>query len=285
MLLGVPCTGAATVRIGARDCASERPGRATSRSRAGDQHGGAPARDCTRARPLRATSRHGSGVEQGGAPVKNSTHAQSVRGSTRPPILAQLDRVPARTHRARHRAVALLLVTLAAACSADDPLDSDLLASLATEQGDAKGDTWTGTWNWDFDLVACDCPLTGAASGNFDPCTVTPLSTLGGDGSAIALQGDGFLVFESPNAQLSGAVNADGSFDLAAVFTLTSLIGQAAFYMRMDGEFEGGFDKDSGTDNATMSARVRQRVVETVELQIDCRSEWRATASRTSTDP
>lgn len=166
-------------------------------------------------------------------------------------------------------AFASLLASLLAACdtSTTDPLDVDLLAELAKSVGDASGGARTGTWTITAEERECSC------DDELGTALCIP-SQLAGIALAIdVVEGGGFLLMRGPltgptsgiSYEPSGAVNADGTFDLGYVEVALSLAAEVITVARMDGEF--------AADDLSFTATLRARASGTLgEIDWSCQT-------------
>ena len=94
------------------------------------------------------------------------------------------------------------------------------------------------------------------------------VSALASAGGQVSLsQTDGFLLVTEDMGllSLSGAIEATGAFDVAAIHGFASALGEVALYARLTGEFTGA-DRFTGT--------VQTRALGEVDGDdIDCRTE------------
>lgn len=142
--------------------------------------------------------------------------------------------------RAASRAAAL--ATFASACSHEpppDPLDPQTLMDIARAGGDAEGEDLSGRYAVVADSTDCDCP----ESAGLDLCAPEFAVLAGLTGPILVTQTGGYLTWvpEGGGALgMSGAVGRDGSFELAAIYDLGTLLSEGGVYARLDGEFGAG---------------------------------------------
>lgn len=152
-----------------------------------------------------------------------------------------------------------------------DPLDPEQIQDVAKDEGDAQGSDRSGTYKISVGMVPeCDCPVLM----EMDLCS-NALTTLTTTGGAVSLsQTDGFLLLseEMGLLSMSGALAADGGFDIAGVYAFANVLGKVGLYVRLDGEFTGD-DRFTGT--------LRSRALGEVEDDpVDCRTEVPVTGMR-----
>lgn len=157
--------------------------------------------------------------------------------------------------------LALIALTLGA-CPEDqptDPLDPATIAAVAEAEGDARGTAFGGPYILASTQRACDCPR----GAELDPCTALP----GLDGLADVTHVDGYLTLVPVSGLvtfgMSGAVDRDGGFALAAISGIDSLISSGSIYARLDGEFAG----------KSFTAELTYRLLGTIgDDALDCRA-------------
>lgn len=120
-----------------------------------------------------------------------------------------------------------------------DPLDPELIREISMAQGSALGDPHSGAWQFVFELDSCDCP---SVEVDAQPVELCALASFAGQGFEIDLiEGGGVLAIPSgPDASfgvLSGAIEADGGFSVAARHDASTLAGPLESLARMDGQF------------------------------------------------
>jgi hypothetical protein len=154
-----------------------------------------------------------------------------------------------------------------------DPLDPVVLDELAGQRGDAVGTDWSGDYACTLELVSCGCPVLEIEENgmpiDYDPCTLVDVDMGGGEVLVPLLQTDGIVVLTLPDlGQLTGPIDADGSFSAAARLVLDSVLLEHELLTRADGELY----EDRG--DAALSGRLRQRFLATVgEQRVDCVAE------------
>jgi hypothetical protein len=132
----------------------------------------------------------------------------------------------------------LLLALSLGACPAEqptDPLDPAVIAELAEAEGDAEGSGFDGQYIVSSAQRSCECER----GADINPCaTFTGL-----DGPVDVTHIGGYLTVVPIGGTfyfgLSGGVDRDGSFVLAAISDLGSLVSASSIYMRLDGSIEG----------------------------------------------
>lgn len=168
--------------------------------------------------------------------------------------------------------VALLVGGLLACAEqpAGDWLDEAVLLELAAEQGSASGSSWSGSYALELGTTSCDCPSVALEGETIELCSLVELAT----GELELSHADGFVVAPFGEGMLSGPVEADGSFALASVQDVSTLLGPTKLLARIEGTLglvEGG---------ATLRGEAGQRLVgELAGDAIDCR--WLGTVDAT----
>lgn len=137
-------------------------------------------------------------------------------------------------------AIRPLTLLALAACPQDqplDPLDPAVLADIAEAGGDAEGGALSGRYAVVAAPATCDCP----ARAGIDPCGPEFAVLLGLTGAVDVTQVDGYLTWMPVAGDIalgmSGAVDHDGAFALAALYDLGSLLSTGDLHARMDGAF------------------------------------------------
>ncbi|KIG12317.1 hypothetical protein DB30_01585 [Enhygromyxa salina] len=135
----------------------------------------------------------------------------------------------------------MLLALALAGCGGDqgesDPLDPELIRELSMARGSASANTHGGAWLLTFEVDTCDCPSVELDAEPLDLCA---LASFAGQGFVVGLvESGGVLAIPSdPNASfgvLTGAIEADGAFDVAARHDASTLVGPLELLARMDG--------------------------------------------------
>ena len=161
---------------------------------------------------------------------------------------------------------------VACAAAPTDPLDPAEINDVARAQGDAAGSMRSGDYFLKLLTTPdCDCPTLY----NVDLCRddLNALATTGGgvhlshtDGALLLTEDRGLLT-------LSGAIAANGDFDLAAIQGFGSVLGDLALYIRLTGRFTGP---------TQLTGTIQSRALGTVDGQdIDCRTEADLSGVRT----
>ncbi len=155
------------------------------------------------------------------------------------------------------------------------PLDRETVAALARTQGDAQGTSHTGNWEVRFEVTSCSCPANTMVC--IDPALQDVLA-----GYARLIEGDGLLVVSAsesemfglgPFAELSGPIDADGTFSVGSVGAGFGLLVELLTIARLDGSFDG--------DDA-FTGVFAQRIEGTLdETKLDCATELQLDATRT----
>lgn len=146
----------------------------------------------------------------------------------------------------------------------EDPLAPEAIDDAAKAEGDAAGSDRSGRYLITLTRAPdCDCPTVY----EMDLCrtNVNALATAGGE--VTLTQTDGYLLLTEDMGllTLSGALDATGEFDIAAIHGFGSVLGEVALYMRLVGEF---------TDTTSFTGTVQSRALGEFDgQQIDCRTE------------
>lgn len=173
---------------------------------------------------------------------------------------------PAKVTRPRSRQPAYLLSLLLACSTSEpaDPLDPEVIKEASEAEGNAKGVDYTGRYEIRVDATAaCDCP----AIAGMDLCD-NELTTLASTGGSVTItQNDGFLLLaeDAQLLNLTGAVNSDGSFDLAGIYAFGGVVGELSVYIHLIGSFS-----DPTRFSATLHSRADG---EYNGDPVDCRTE------------
>lgn len=153
-----------------------------------------------------------------------------------------------------------------------DPLDPAEIDDAARAEGDAAGTMYSGGYLIKLTSVPdCDCP----SIFNMDLCRadINALVTRGGNVHLSHADGTLLLTEDRGLLTLSGAIEADGAFDLAAIQGFGSVLGDLALYIRLTGRFSGP---------AGFTGTVQSRALGTVDGQdVDCRTEADLSGVRT----
>ncbi len=145
-----------------------------------------------------------------------------------------------------------------------DPLDPAEIDDVAKAQGDAAGTDRSGNYFLKLTGAAeCDCPTVY----QMDLCKADVNGLATGGGGIGLQQTDGNLLLTEDRGllTLTGAIEADGSFDIAAIQAFGSVLGNVALYVRLTGRFDGptGF-----------TGEVQSRALGTFDGDdIDCRTD------------
>lgn len=161
-----------------------------------------------------------------------------------------------------------------AGCKDDelDPLSKEAIDDVADDQGSGEGTDWTGTYQTEFELIDCDCPALELEENgmpvSFEICDAVDFSPEDGETPAEVVQTNGQMTMTLDDVgQMSGPVDADGSFTVASRINLDSLLFDNEFLGRIDGEFS----KTDGTRG--FEAVYAQRLVASLPGQeVDCRA-------------
>lgn len=179
-------------------------------------------------------------------------------------------RAPAPLARRTAAALACLALLVLGACPEDQPpddLDPEVVADVARAGGDAEGDAWSGEYDLQSEPGACDCPT----RMGFDLCAL--FDVFGATGRVTHAEGYLTLVsLSSASFGLSGAVDRDGSFELAAIYGLDSLLSSGSVYARMPGAF---------ADERSFTGELRYRLLgELPGGPVDCRAAFSVAGQR-----
>jgi hypothetical protein len=164
----------------------------------------------------------------------------------------------------------VLLVLSLGACPAEqstDPLDPATIAALAEAEGDAEGADFDGQYIVSSTQQSCECRQ-GA-----DP---NPCAALAGlDGLVDITHIGGYLTLVPIGStfmfDLSGGVDGDGSFALAAISGIDSLVSSGSIYLRLDGSIEG----------LELAGELAYRLLGTLgDTALDCRATYTVTGFR-----
>lgn len=156
------------------------------------------------------------------------------------------------------------------------PLDRETVAALARTRGDAQGTSHTGNWAVRFEVTSCTCPADTMVC--IDPALQEILT-----GYPRLIEGDGLLVVSAFDsglfgatvvpAELSGPIDADGTFSVGSVGAGFGLLVELLTIARLDGSFDG--------DDA-FTGVFAQRIEGTLaEAKLDCTIELQYDATRT----
>ncbi len=158
----------------------------------------------------------------------------------------------------------LLVPLLACAQSEPDVLDPEVIQEAAEAEGDAQGSDYSGTYLVSTDASsACDCPTVAG----MDLCDneLTSLAAVGGVVDLVQTDGTLILSEDAELLTLSGALDADGSFDLGGVYGFSSVVGEVSVYIHLIGGF---------TDEDRFTGALHSRAVGTYDGDdIDCRTQ------------
>ena len=177
-------------------------------------------------------------------------------------------------HVPKARWLALLLMACAPAAPTD-PLDPAEINEVAKSEGDATGSDRSGGYLVKLTTTPdCDCPTIY----DMDLCS-NNVSSLASTGGRVSLsQTDGFLLITEDMGllTLSGAIDASGEFDVAAIHGFASALGEVALYVRMTGIFD---------DAGDFTGEVQSRALGEFDGdEVDCRTEARLSGVRTPAD-
>lgn len=136
------------------------------------------------------------------------------------------------------RARPALLALVLGACPDEqptDPLDPATIAALAEAEGDAEGSSFDGQYVMSSTQRECEC----RQGDDMNRCSavsgldgLVEVTHLGGYLTLVPL-GGGFTF------GMSGGVDGDGTFVLAAIAGIDSLFSTGSIYLRLDGAFDG----------------------------------------------
>lgn len=174
--------------------------------------------------------------------------------------------------------LALLVAGLFAvpACEEDDPLDVDVLAALAVDEGTATGSGRSGNYGPVDEetlvvaLESCDCPDVGEADG----CDLVAGLEATTDVLRV-LQIDGFVRISYRDVELTGPLDANGSMAAASVRDESNFLYTARALTRLDAQFE------QDTQGTRLEGTLQQRLQgDLLGDRVDCRASFRVTAVR-----
>jgi hypothetical protein len=117
-----------------------------------------------------------------------------------------------------------------------DVLDPEVIKEAAEAEGDAEGSDYSGTYLVTTDASGvCDCPTIAG----MDLCDneLTSLAAVGGVVELVQTDGTLILSEDAELLTLSGALNADGSFDLGGVYGFSGVVGEISVYIHLIGAF------------------------------------------------
>ena len=177
-------------------------------------------------------------------------------------------------HVPKARWLALLLLACAPAAPTD-PLDPAAINEVAKSEGDAAGSDRSGPYLIKLTSTPdCDCPTIY----DMDLCN-NSVSSLASTGGQVSLsQTNGFLLITEDMGllTLSGAIEASGEFDVAAIGGFASALGEVALYVRMTGVFD---------DDGNFTGEVQSRALGEFDGdEVDCRTGARLSGVRTPAD-
>ena len=151
----------------------------------------------------------------------------------------------------------------------DDPLDRERVLDVAARIGSATGEGFSGRWRFTFSAASCDCP-TLEVDG--EPLELCELAALSSELELELVQSDGLLGFSlGPMGELgalTGAVEDDGSFDLAGTHDASTALGSVELLRRATGSSTGG---DTSEAEATAGWAGQRLVGELGDTNLDCR--------------
>jgi len=134
------------------------------------------------------------------------------------------------------------LVALALAASSctspapEDPLSDEAVEDVISDQGDAMGDQWTGTYALALSQTTCDCPT---IAGVINLCEQI---ASGNEIKVDVVQAGGYVQVAIEGYQLGGPVDQAGVFAAAGLFDLTTVLSSGGLTVRLDGQFKGSAD-------------------------------------------
>ncbi len=174
---------------------------------------------------------------------------------------------------ARRIGVAVGLWLFATGCDEADPLDAEVLAAIAVDEGSARGAGRSGDYGpVDAEtlvvaLETCTCPDVGEADG----CDLVAGLEATTDELQV-LQIDGFVRISYRDVELS---DGDGTVVAASLRDESNFLYTARALARLDGRF----DQDSiGT---RLEGSLQQRIQgDLLGDRVDCRATFRVTARR-----
>jgi hypothetical protein len=167
---------------------------------------------------------------------------------------------------ANHRIAAALLAVVAASC-ADPPgeFDPELVVALSKTVGDAKGYSYSGSYDVEITPEACECADELIVMGpvNF-PCDAAGLFPL----EVELVHTDGILLVTQ--LLMTGPVYEDETFELGSVATVETVLFSGRNVIRGEGSFA---TEDDG--RIALTARVARHVVLDIlqdgeKTRVDC---------------
>ncbi len=150
-----------------------------------------------------------------------------------------------------------------------DPLDRELIRELALERGTGSGDAHSGTWEFEFEVDACDCPSVDVQGQTYDLCELVPFVST----EVQVTHSGGRLAVAIGEVTATGPIESDGSFVVASLHDASTVLGPLESLARIDGRFDAASTHVEGWAG--------QRLIgELVGEPIDCRRTGTVTAQR-----
>ncbi len=155
-----------------------------------------------------------------------------------------------------------LALAVASGCAEDDgPMSRATVAALARSSGDAVGYGRSGIYDAMLTEAECDCPVVSLdLIGSQSLCTLDAAPMLWRTVGVV--QSDGVLLLRIDPVELTGPLDADDTFSIGTVDSLTLLGGSGVRISRIDGEFD---------DVGEIAAVFRQRIDgKFADQEVDC---------------
>jgi hypothetical protein len=151
-----------------------------------------------------------------------------------------------------------LALPLACDAASDDPLDRETVAAIAKSIGDGRSTARSGNWSVTATVGECECDVLFATR------VCVPMQLADIPVAVDLVEGGGFLVMRGPligptsgiDYEATGAIAADGAFELGYVEVVLSLTAELLTVARVDGEFAA----DDAAFSATMQIRASGRL-------------------------
>lgn len=168
------------------------------------------------------------------------------------------------------RRVLAALVGLLGGCAEDDgPMSRQTVAALARTSGDAIGYARTGIYDATLSEGECDCPVVSIdLIGTQSLCALDVAPQI--PRSVGLVQSDGVLLLRIDPVELTGPLDADDTFSIGAVDSLSLLGGSGVRIARIDGDFD---------DDGVIVAEFRQRIDgDFADEKVDCEERFEVEA-------
>lgn len=128
----------------------------------------------------------------------------------------------------------LALAVVGCSTPPEDPLSDEAIEDVISDEGDADGDQWSGTYALALSQTTCDCPT---IAGVINLCE--QIAT-GNQVEVDVVQTGGYVQVAIEGYQLGGPVDQTGSFAAAGLFDLTTVVSNGDLTVRLDGQFMKG---------------------------------------------